>query len=211
LTARWSAALRWTRAIFLILLRTQFNEEIMPILIGLLSAILFLDSVVLILLILLQLPKKEAGAGMAFGGAATDALFGAGSGNALTTITKYSAGIFFAVALLLSILGSHYAGGGGGSDLAAELAKSAPSPVQSGTPQIPAASTNPIAPGGLVPAFPTPAAASNSAPPPAAPPVAPPATPPATGSATPPVAPPVAPPAIVPAAPPAPTPPATNR
>jgi hypothetical protein len=36
---------------------------------------------------------------MAFGGGATDALFGAGSGNVLTKITKYVAGIFFALAV----------------------------------------------------------------------------------------------------------------
>ena len=57
----------------------------------------------LILLVLMQLPKKEAGAGLAFGGGATDALFGAGSGNVLTKITKYAAVIFFALALLLSV------------------------------------------------------------------------------------------------------------
>jgi preprotein translocase subunit SecG len=80
-----------------------------------LSGILFLDSLVLVLLILLQLPKKEAGAGMAFGGSATDALFGAGSGNAMTTITKYSAGIFFGAALLLAVITSHLAPAGGGA------------------------------------------------------------------------------------------------
>ncbi len=53
-----------------------------------LTAIMVLDALLLILLVLIQLPKKEAGAGLAFGGAATDALFGAGSGNALTKITK---------------------------------------------------------------------------------------------------------------------------
>ena len=42
--------------------------------------------------------------GQAFGGGATDALFGAGSGNALTKLTKYTAGIFFALTLLISIL-----------------------------------------------------------------------------------------------------------
>jgi preprotein translocase subunit SecG len=59
---------------------------------------------VLCFLVLMQLPKKEAGAGLAFGGAATDALFGAGSGNFLTKATKYSAGIFFVLAIALSLL-----------------------------------------------------------------------------------------------------------
>ena len=100
---------------------------------GFLSAILFLDCIVLILLVLLQLPKKEAGAGMAFGGAATDALFGAGSGNALTTITKYSAGIFFGVALLMAIITSHLAPAGGARVLRKALGPKARPVVRPGT------------------------------------------------------------------------------
>ncbi len=76
----------------------------MGILIGFLTVILVLNCLFLILLVLIQLPKKEAGAGIAFGGGATDALFGAGSGTALTKITKYSAGLFMGLALLLSVL-----------------------------------------------------------------------------------------------------------
>jgi preprotein translocase subunit SecG len=68
------------------------------------TAVLVLDCLLLILLILIQLPKKEAGAGMAFGGGATEALFGAGSGNALTKITKYVAGIFFVLSLGITLL-----------------------------------------------------------------------------------------------------------
>jgi preprotein translocase subunit SecG len=75
-------------------------------LIILLSAIMVLDCIVLVFLVLMQLPKKEAGAGLAFGGAATDALFGAGSGNFLTKATKYTAGIFFALAIILSVIQS---------------------------------------------------------------------------------------------------------
>src|SRR6185312_7425539 len=73
----------------------------MAIIIGLLTVILVLNCLILILLILIQLPKKDAGAGLAFGGGAADALFGAGSGNALTKITKYAIGIFFLLALAL--------------------------------------------------------------------------------------------------------------
>ena len=76
----------------------------MSILIWLFTFLLILDSLVLILLVLIQLPKKEAGMGQAFGGGATDALFGAGSGTALTKLTKYTAGIFFALTLLISVL-----------------------------------------------------------------------------------------------------------
>lgn len=81
----------------------------MNILIWLLTFILVLDCLLLILLVLIQLPKKEAGLGQAFGGGTTDALFGAGSGSALTTLTRYSAGVFFALTLLLSVLNSHQA------------------------------------------------------------------------------------------------------
>src|SRR5882762_4189978 len=72
----------------------------------LLSIVLVVNCLFLILLVLIQLPKKEAGAGIAFGGGATDALFGAGQGNALTNLTKYSATLFLGLALLLTVLNS---------------------------------------------------------------------------------------------------------
>src|SRR6185503_14397944 len=72
--------------------------------IGILTFFLVVDCLFLILLVLVQLPKKEAGLGQAFGGGTTDALFGAGSGNALTKLTKYATGIFFVLTLSLSIL-----------------------------------------------------------------------------------------------------------
>jgi protein translocase SecG subunit len=53
--------------------------------------------------VLVQLPKKEAGLGTAFGGGATDALFGAGAGNTLTNLTKWCAVLFLALCLLLSL------------------------------------------------------------------------------------------------------------
>lgn len=79
----------------------------MTFLIGFLTVVLVLNCLLLILLVLIQLPKKEAGAGVAFGGAATDALFGAGSGNVLTKVTKYATGAFFVLALSVSLLQSH--------------------------------------------------------------------------------------------------------
>src|SRR2546423_12892885 len=80
----------------------------MLFLIGLLTFVMVLDCLALIFLVLIQLPKKDAGAGLAFGGSATDALFGAGSGTVLTKITKYSAGIFFVLAMILSVMQSRY-------------------------------------------------------------------------------------------------------
>lgn len=79
----------------------------MIILFGLLTVALVLVSVFLILLVLVQLPKKDAGAGMAFGGGAADALFGAGSGNVLTKITKFSTVAFFIIVLMLGSVHDH--------------------------------------------------------------------------------------------------------
>jgi protein translocase SecG subunit len=78
----------------------------MSLLIGFLTFILVVNCLFLMLLVLVQLPKKEAGAGLAFGAGAVDTLIGAGSGNALTKMTKYAAGIFLALAVVLAILNS---------------------------------------------------------------------------------------------------------
>lgn len=94
--------------------------------VGLLTVLLVLDCLFLILLVLLQLPKKEAGAGVAFGGAATDALFGAGSGNVLTNVTKYTAGAFFVLALVLTVIGNPKKSG---SAFQTELSKKGATPV----------------------------------------------------------------------------------
>ncbi len=76
----------------------------MTLFIGLLTAVLVVDCLLLILLVLVQLPKKEAGAGLAFGAGAADALFGAGAGNPLTKITKYAAVTFFSLLIIISLL-----------------------------------------------------------------------------------------------------------
>src|SRR6185295_7836679 len=87
----------------------------MSIVIWLFTFLLVLDCLILMLLVLIQLPKKEAGAGIAFGGGATDALFGAGSGTALTKMTKYCSGLFLGLSLLLSILNTQRGKGSGGA------------------------------------------------------------------------------------------------
>src|SRR5688572_23770901 len=76
----------------------------MQLLITFLTVVLVLNCLLLILLVLIQLPKKEAGAGLAFGGGTTDALFGAGSGNALTKLTKYAAATFLGMSLFLGVM-----------------------------------------------------------------------------------------------------------
>ncbi|HEX4122802.1 MAG TPA: preprotein translocase subunit SecG [Verrucomicrobiae bacterium] len=106
----------------------------MQILYIFLTVLMFLDCVLLVLLVLLQLPKKDAGAGVAFGGAATDALFGAGSGNVLTRITKYVAGIFFGLALIMAVLSSHRPKTGGAL-LLEDLTKKGAMPISQPTTQ----------------------------------------------------------------------------
>ncbi|MBL9136388.1 MAG: preprotein translocase subunit SecG [Verrucomicrobiales bacterium] len=76
----------------------------MTILIAFLTFVLMLTSAFLILLVLVQLPKKEAGVGMAFGAGMSEMLLGAGSGNVLTRITKYTVGVFLGLSLVLSVL-----------------------------------------------------------------------------------------------------------
>jgi len=76
----------------------------MTFIVGILTFVIVLNALLLILLVLVQLPKKDAGAGMAFGAGTADALFGAGSGNALTKITKYATVVFLALALFLGYL-----------------------------------------------------------------------------------------------------------
>ena len=139
----------------------------MTLFIGFLTVVLVLDCLFLILLILIQLPKKEAGAGIAFGGAATDALFGAGSGTALTKITKYCAGLFLGLALFLSILNAHLRPGSSGSvtDKLRQRESAAPKVVPTLTPTNTATSTTAQAPS-LFPSATNSAVATN--PPPAA-------------------------------------------
>jgi len=102
----------------------------------LLTIVLVFDCLLLMLLVLIQLPKKEAGAGLAFGGGASDALFGPGAGNTLTKITKWSAGIFFGLALTLSVLNTYAARTG------SEL-RNAVSKPPANAPTTPAAPTKP--------------------------------------------------------------------
>jgi len=114
----------------------------MSLLIIFLSVVMFFDCVVLILLVLLQLPKKDAGSGLAFGAGATDALFGAGSGNVLTKVTKYVAGGFFGLALILAILSAHVSNENSGSALMKALGSGSGGTIPiSSSPTTPSAST----------------------------------------------------------------------
>jgi len=124
----------------------------MVILIGFCTVLMVLNCLLLILVVLMQLPKKEAGAGLAFGGAATDALFGAGSGNFLTKLTKWLATIFFVLALMLAILQNIHSGRRG-SEFRRQIeqqqtqpAPQTPGTTPSGVPAAPAPPAPPTVP-----------------------------------------------------------------
>jgi preprotein translocase subunit SecG len=116
----------------------------MSFLVGILTLILVLNCLLLILLVLVQLPKKDAGAGMAFGAGAADALFGAGSGNALTKITKYATGIFLVLALLLGHMQDSLHRENGAADFAKQVQQKqnqTPAVTTTPTPATPAANS----------------------------------------------------------------------
>jgi len=164
----------------------------MALVIGLLTFLLVLNSLLLILLVLVQLPKKEAGAGLAFGGSTSDALFGAGSGTVLSRITKYGVGIFLILSFTLSVLYTHSAKVsrqgvllelerqvGAATATPAAVATNAPAPVfqplttNLPLPVVPAPATNaPVAVPATAPSTNTPAAEADAAPAAAAPPPA---------------------------------------
>jgi len=121
----------------------------MTFFIGLLTFVMVIVCLALIFLVLIQLPKKEAGAGVAFGGGATDALFGAGSGNVLTTATKYAAGAFFILAIIVGLLQSRYAGNARlTSDLEKALQQQTTQPAPMTAPATTPAPVTPAAPAG---------------------------------------------------------------
>jgi preprotein translocase subunit SecG len=87
---------------------------------------------ILILVVLLQTGKRADLAG-AFGGGGSQTAFGArGAATLLSRVTTWSAGIFMATSLALSLLGSSH-GGGGGSVLDS-VPTSAPAAVAPATP-----------------------------------------------------------------------------
>src|SRR2546425_11100197 len=78
--------------------------------IGLLLVVHFLVGVFLIVIVLMQ-RTKEGGMGAAFGAGVTESLFGASSGNVLTKITVWTAGIFFVTSLTMAVVFSHKSSG----------------------------------------------------------------------------------------------------
>ena len=109
--------------------------------------------------------------GQAFGGAATDALFGAGSGNVLTKATKWGAAVFFALAITLTIMGTYKTSSGTGGRLQKIMNENKPAAT------VPAA--KPAAETPATPTVPAQPAANNAAAPVTPAPTTPPANTPA--------------------------------
>jgi protein translocase SecG subunit len=134
---------------------------------GVLTVFLVINCLLLILLVLVQLPKKDAGAGLAFGAGAADALFGAGSGNALTKITKYATIAFLVLAVLLGYLDDSLYNKSSGSAFEKQVQQSqlhpaaAPAPAPTTAPAaVPQAATNAPA---IMPAMPAVTTGTNAA------------------------------------------------
>jgi preprotein translocase subunit SecG len=90
----------------------------MSILLGILTFVLILTSLLLILLVLAQKAKSDGGMGAAMGGGMAEATFGADTGNVLSKATVNAAIVFFVLSLSL-YLGRIYelkhAGSAGGA------------------------------------------------------------------------------------------------
>jgi preprotein translocase subunit SecG len=109
--------------------------------VGLLTILLVINCFMLIFLVLVQLPKKDAGAGIAFGGGTADALFGSGSGNVLTKITKWATVSFLVLAVLAGYLQDRTNRNTGADEFAKQVQQK-----QMQTPVVPAQQTQPTAP-----------------------------------------------------------------
>lgn len=133
-----------------------------------LTTVLVLNCFFLVLLILIQLPKKESGSGLAFGGGTLDMALGAGAGNVLTKLTKVSASLFLLLCLVLAVIGGTDKGGLS-ERLAGDGAPAATGTAEEAAPSAPAPTTAPAAPTAPEAATP-PAALEKPAETPASPP-----------------------------------------
>jgi preprotein translocase subunit SecG len=73
----------------------------MSILIGIFTFVLIIVSVFLVLVVLAQKAKTDGGMGATLGGGATEAAFGADTGNVLTKATINAAVLFFVLTFAL--------------------------------------------------------------------------------------------------------------
>lgn len=79
---------------------TTLVRPFMSVLVGVLTFILILVSIFLILVVLMQKAKSDGGVA-AMGGGATEAAFGAETGNVLVSATKYATILFFVISFVL--------------------------------------------------------------------------------------------------------------
>lgn len=79
----------------------------MSILIGIFTVILLLTSLFLILVVLAQKSKSDGGMGATLGGGATEAAFGADTGNVLTKLTINASIVFFVLCFGLYLAQLH--------------------------------------------------------------------------------------------------------
>jgi preprotein translocase subunit SecG len=90
----------------------------MSILLGIVTFILILTSVIVILLVLAQKAKSDGGMGAAMGGGMAEATFGADTGNVLSKATINASIVFFVLSFALYLgriyEGKHRVSSGGG-------------------------------------------------------------------------------------------------
>jgi len=128
----------------------------MSILIGIFTVILLFTSLFLILVVLAQKAKSDGGMGAALGGGATEAAFGADTGNVLTKLTINSSIVFFVLCFGLYLAQIHLlkhqkAAGGALPSIAAPAASPAPAPAPA-TPSSATKAPEPAATTATVPA-----------------------------------------------------------
>lgn len=89
----------------------------MSILLGIVTFILILTSIIVILLVLAQKAKSDGGMGAAMGGGMAEATFGADTGNVLSKATINASIVFFVLSFALYLgriyEGKHHAASGG--------------------------------------------------------------------------------------------------
>jgi preprotein translocase subunit SecG len=113
----------------------------MSILLGVGTFLLIVNSIILVLLVLMQKTKSDGGMGAAFGGGVAEATFGAETTNVLSKATIYAAIVFFVLSftLYLGRVYEHNHPAGSGSALPTIAAPlSAPKPMPAPAPSTPA-------------------------------------------------------------------------
>src|SRR5580698_7740186 len=119
----------------------------MSILLGIVTFVLILTSILLILLVLAQKAKSDGGMGAAMGGGMAEATFGADTGNVLSKATINASIVFFVLSFALYLgriyEGKHAASAGGSLPSISVPMSAAPSKAPAGVALPPAAAPSP--------------------------------------------------------------------